>query len=39
LCALHNLRFMHRLLDGARRAILEQRFDAYLASHSAPATG
>jgi queuine tRNA-ribosyltransferase len=33
LCALHNLRFMHRLVAAAREAIVEASFDAFLARH------
>ena len=31
LCSIHNLRFLHRLMEQARQAIAEQAFDALLA--------
>ena len=33
LCSAHNLRYLHRLVDGARTAIEEDRFDAFLVEH------
>lgn len=35
LCTAHNLRFLHRLVGRARAAIVEQRFDAFLADELA----
>jgi len=29
LCAAHNLRFLHRLVEGAREAIVAGRFEEY----------
>jgi queuine tRNA-ribosyltransferase len=37
LCAVHNLRFVHRLVGDARRAIVEGRFEAFVAGHAAAA--
>jgi queuine tRNA-ribosyltransferase len=39
LCALHNLRFMHRLVEAAREAIVEGRFEAFLGERLEPAEG
>ncbi len=32
LCSVHNLRFLHRLVEQAREAIAEDRYDAFLAA-------
>jgi queuine tRNA-ribosyltransferase len=37
LCAVHNVRFVHRLVGEARRAIVEGRFEAFLARHATSA--